>query len=186
VQTTSHSSRGRALGGVKPPRWVLGLFLGITLATVAITLLLVLVPPASVPAGKLTHSGEVRLTTESNVRATILQFAAGIVLIVGLCLTARTVYVSRETHLTDRFTKAVDQLGHDRLEVRVGGIHALDRLARNSPSDRRLVIEVLSAYLHINASLDHTSTSPSRGRSSPRRGRISPDVQTALSILTSL
>ena len=152
------------------------LVLGLTLAAIAIAALLILLPPAGLP-GTISHSDEARLSTENSVRATILQFAAGLVLIFGLCLTARTVHLSRETHLTDRFTKAVDQLGHEQREVRVGGIYALDRLARNSPGDRHLVIEVLTAYLHINT-----------GREEPVtwRERPSPDVQTALTVLASL
>ena len=179
MQPALHSSPLTALGRAKLPRWVLGLVLGLVLAAGVIAFLLIWLPPTGLPGGSLSHSDEARLAAESNVRATILQFAAGIVLIIGLCLTARTVYVSRETHLTDRFTKAVDQLGHDRLEVRVGGIHALDRLARNSPGDRRLVIEVLSAYLRINASLEGIPAPASRNRPSP-------DIQTALTVLAAL
>jgi hypothetical protein len=155
-------------------RW---LVLGLVLAAIAIAVLLILLPPAGLPTGTISHSDEARLSAENSVRATILQFAAGLVLIFGLCLTARTVYLSRETHLTDRFTKAVDQLGHEQREVRIGGIYALDRLARNSPGDRRLVVEVLTAYLHINTA---------REKSVARRERPSPDVQTAITVLASL
>jgi hypothetical protein len=155
-------------------RW---LVLGLVLAAALIAALLILLPPASVPAGKIGYSDQARLVAQSSVRATILQFAAGIVLILGLCLTARTVYLSRETHLTDRFTKAVDQLGHGQREVRVGGIYALERLARNSSSDRQLVIEVITSYLHINAGLEEPGQ---------RGDRPSPDVQTAISVLVGL
>lgn len=155
-------------------RW---LVLGLALTAIAIAALLILLPPAGLPAGTISPSDAARLSAENSVRATILQFAAGLVLIFGLCLTARTVYLSRETHLTDRFTKAVDQLGHEQREVRVGGIYALDRLARNSTADRRLVIEVLTAYLHINTA---------REGSVAWRERPSPDVQTALTVLTNL
>jgi hypothetical protein len=160
-----------------PPKWVLGLVLGLLVASAALTAALLWLPSAGLPKSPLSHGAEFREAAESRRRTTILQFAGGIVLIVGLALTARTVYVSRETHLTDRFNKAVDQLGHERAEVRVGGIHALDRLARNSPADRRLVLEVLTAYLHINASGETVEHS---------RRRPTPDVQTALSVLTSL
>jgi hypothetical protein len=157
---------------------VLGLVLGLVFAVAAIVLLLIVLPPASLPGGTISHSDQARVTAESSIRATILQSAGGIVLITGLVLTARTIYLSRETHLTDRFTKAVDQLGGDFLEVRVGGIYALDRLARNSPRDRQLVIEVLTAYLHINAGID-TGLPPTRERPAP-------DVQTALTVLATL
>src|ERR1700759_3776497 len=128
MQPVAHDTERVVQGRPRLPKWVLGLVLGLLVASFALAALLLWLPPASVPPGTLNHSAEAKEAAESRVRTTILQFAGGIVLIVGLALTARTVYVSRETHLTDRFTKAVDQLGHDRAEVRVGGIHALDRL----------------------------------------------------------
>lgn len=169
----SRSGRART----RLPLWVRWLVLGLILATIVIAALLIFLPPANLPAGTISQSDQTRLAAESGVRATILQFAAGLVLIFGLCLTARTVYLSRETHLTDRFTKAVDQLGHSQREVRIGGIYALDRLARNSESDRRLVIEVITAYLHVNTGLEELG---------PQRDRPSPDVQTALTVLAGL
>jgi hypothetical protein len=33
--------------------------------------------------------------------------------------------------VTDRYTKAIEQLGSDRLDVRIGGIYALERVARD-------------------------------------------------------
>jgi hypothetical protein len=170
----SNPSRPR----VRLPNWVAWLVAALALAALAITALLIFLPPAAVPGGTISHSDEARLVAENSVRATILQFAAGIVLIFGLCLTARTVYLSRETHLTDRFTKAVEQLGHERREVRVGGIYALERLARNSVGDRHLVVEVITAYLHINAGLEEEQEPP--------RHRPSADVQTALTVLAGL
>ena len=44
---------------------------------------------------------------------------------VGLAYTARTYRLSREGQLTDRYTKAVEQLGSDKIEVRLGGLYAL-------------------------------------------------------------
>ena len=34
--------------------------------------------------------------------------------------------------MTDRYTKAIEQLGSDKLDVRIGGIYALERVARDS------------------------------------------------------
>ncbi|TCO54154.1 pentapeptide repeat-containing protein [Actinocrispum wychmicini] len=54
---------------------------------------------------------------------------------------------------TDRYTKAIDQLGQkgdDRLQIRLGGIHALERLAHDSPSDQPTIIEVLTAFVRTN------------------------------------
>jgi hypothetical protein len=45
------------------------------------------------------------------------------------------VRVSQEGRITDRFTRAVDQLGSDDLTVRLGGICALERIAGDCPRD---------------------------------------------------
>ena len=37
--------------------------------------------------------------------------------------------------MTDRYTKAIEQLGSDKLDVRIGGIYALERIALDSDKD---------------------------------------------------
>jgi hypothetical protein len=49
--------------------------------------------------------------------------------------------------VTARCTKAIEQLGSDRLDVRVGGIYALERIAHDSPRDHLAVLEVLAAFI---------------------------------------
>jgi hypothetical protein len=59
--------------------------------------------------------------------------------------------VTEQRQLTDRYTKAIDQLGTpgaDHLWVRVGGIFALERVAIDSPRDQRAIVEVLGAFIH--------------------------------------
>jgi hypothetical protein len=57
----------------------------------------------------------------------------------------------RDRQITERFTRAVDQLGSDKRDVRVGGIYALERIAHDSPQDHPQVMEVLTAYLKEHA-----------------------------------
>jgi hypothetical protein len=56
-------------------------------------------------------------------------------------------------HLTDRYTKAIAQLGDDNLDVRLGGIYALERLATDSENDRdqTTIVEVLSAFVRVHS-----------------------------------
>ncbi len=101
---------------------------------------------------------------------------------VGLAYTARTYRLSREGHLTDRYTRAVEQLGSDKIEVRLGGIYALERLMRDSPTDQPTIMEVLAAYIREHAPpamLDEAKTADSPTLpSSPDA-----DVQAALTVL---
>jgi hypothetical protein len=50
--------------------------------------------------------------------------------------------LSREGQATDRYTKAIEQLGSDKIDVRIGGIYALERVARDSPRDHPTTIGV--------------------------------------------
>ncbi len=52
-----------------------------------------------------------------------------------------------EQSIADRFTQAISYLASDRIEVRLGGIYALERLAQDTPSEYWLTIEVLTAFV---------------------------------------
>ena len=71
----------------------------------------------------------------NNARSTVLQLIAGVVVVAGAIATWRQVHISREGQITERFTRAVDQLGNQNVDVRVGGIYALERIAKDSPPD---------------------------------------------------
>jgi hypothetical protein len=76
----------------------------------------------------------------------VLQGAAGLLAIIALVFTARTYLLGREGQVTDRYTKAVDQLGAKTLEQRTGGVFALERIMRDPPKDHWNVVEVLAAF----------------------------------------
>ncbi|MFH1141500.1 MAG: hypothetical protein V1724_07575, partial [Chloroflexota bacterium] len=68
----------------------------------------------------------------------IVLLAQGLAIIVGasaLFFTWRRIQISQEGQITERFTRAIQQLGDPKLEVRLGGIYALERIARDSPRD---------------------------------------------------
>jgi len=62
-------------------------------------------------------------------------------------ITAQTLRVTEQGQITDRYTKAIEQLGDDELSIRLGGIYALERIAKDSPRDQPTVVEVLSAFV---------------------------------------
>jgi hypothetical protein len=87
----------------------------------------------------------------SGLRGTIAQVGAavvaGSVAAWGAVSAWRQLQVSREGQITERFTRAVDQLGKESLDVRLGGIHALQRIARESPADRPAIVNMLGAFV---------------------------------------
>jgi uncharacterized protein YjbI with pentapeptide repeats len=99
---------------------------------------------------------------QDELRKTFIQIIVGIAIFYGLYLTARRTKAIEETALkittegqiTERFTKAVEQLGNDRLEIRLGGIYALERIARDSKTDHWAVMEVLTTFVRENSSVE--------------------------------
>lgn len=90
-------------------------------------------------------------------RATIAQILGGFALIIGIYLTwrriaavERTVELTEEGQITDRFTRAIEHLGDENLTVRLGGIYALERIAKDSRKDHWTVIEILLAFVREN------------------------------------
>jgi uncharacterized protein YjbI with pentapeptide repeats len=80
---------------------------------------------------------------------TIFQSLTTFAAVAALYFTAQTVLVSREEQVTERFTKAIEQLGKredEDLVLRLGGIHALERIAKDSKTDHWPVMQVLTAY----------------------------------------
>ena len=94
-------------------------------------------------------------TARDAARGRLLTLGAGLVAGAALVFTAlnfnllrrnseQTDQWRRRTHelaergqVTDRFTKAIEQLGSDKLDVRIGGIYALERIARDSAETTR-------------------------------------------------
>ncbi|MFH8991092.1 pentapeptide repeat-containing protein [Streptomyces sp. NPDC017940] len=98
-----------------------------------------------------------RLKAVNDVRTTLLQAVGGMVVLFGAYATWRQLRVSQATlratqegYVTDRFSTAVDQLGSDKLETRIGGLHALWRIAEHSARDREAIISLQAAYLRTH------------------------------------
>ncbi|MFD6567444.1 pentapeptide repeat-containing protein [Micromonospora profundi] len=54
-----------------------------------------------------------------------------------------------ERRLTELYTRAVELLGNDSAAVRLGGLHALERLGQDNPAQRATIVAVLCAYLRM-------------------------------------
>lgn len=85
------------------------------------------------------------------VRTSLLASLAGLLAIGTALLSWGTYALSRSGQMTERFTKAVEQMGAGTTEVQIGGIFALERIARDSPRDHPAVMELLTEFVRINA-----------------------------------
>jgi hypothetical protein len=110
----------------------------------------------------------------------MLTLAAGLFAVGALVFTALNFILSREGQVTDRYTKAIEQLGSEKLDVRIGGIYALERIAHDSSKDHPTVVEVLSAFVREHS---HDPRTEARADADGVIRRARPDVQAALSVL---
>lgn len=59
--------------------------------------------------------------------------------------------LTQERLVTDRFAKAVEQLGNGKEVVVTGGIYSLERIAKDSPKDQWTIMEILTAFVRKNS-----------------------------------
>jgi hypothetical protein len=101
--------------------------------------------------------------------------------------------VSEQGQMTDRYSRAVEQLGQqgsDKLHIRLGGIYALERLARDSPRDQPTIHEILATFIRttapsapVSAPVDAFQFLPKFACPADAPKSPTPDVQAALEVL---
>jgi len=168
----------------RSPRWRWSATAGGILAVAGVLwVVLVLAPPWFVHNGSLAG-----LTVQNQVRTTLLQGLGGVVLLFGAYFTWRQLRIAREGQITERFTRAIDQLGHDHLDVRLGGIYALARIAHDSDADRAMIGEVLTAFVRSHAPWPPRPRDQPPATAPPEKVRKlqerAPDVQACLWVLS--
>jgi hypothetical protein len=116
-------------------------------------------------------------------RTQLLTLAAGVFVAWTLWFTAQNFRLSRQGQVTDRYTKAIEQLGSKELDVRIGGIYALERIAHDSVRDHPTVMEVLAAFIreHSREQWPRPASDAPGAEAYPRATR--PDIQAALTVI---
>jgi hypothetical protein len=78
----------------------------------------------------------------------VVAISTAIVAIRTFTVSERTLQANTRQQTSDRFVKAIEQLGNDKSpDVRIGGIYGLEQLARDSPSDQPAVFDVLTTFV---------------------------------------
>jgi uncharacterized protein YjbI with pentapeptide repeats len=134
---------------VRRPRWwVVGVVVAFTLTVPATWLAL------DVLLGEADRAGAAdRAVARIDAIRTGLTVAAGAGALVALVLALRrqwhTEHDATEQRITELYVKSVEQLGSEHAPVRLGGLHALARLAEGNPTQRQTVVDVVCAYLRM-------------------------------------
>lgn len=141
---------------------------------------------------------ENRFDRENEARKTLAQILGGFAVLVGLYFAANNFMLQtenlsaiRDGQITDRYAKAVEQLGAEttytngkktiKLEVRLGAIYALERIARDSKRDHATVMEILTAYVRENTSNKRKDNEEEAGDVQTQSPRA--DIQAILTVL---
>lgn len=107
------------------------------------------------------------LTHVESLRTSILQGLGGLTVLAGAVVAAlnlretsrqnrAVLELQRRGQTTERFTKAIEQLGQqgpEKLDVRIGAVYALEQIARDSAELHWPIMEVLTAYLREHATV---------------------------------
>ena len=194
---------------------------GIVVALALLIAIIVWGPPLLVQQGKATNDAYLKAITDT--RTALVQAAGGFALLLGVVVGVFTLahnrqqlQASRQEHIesldasrqafqatlavtergqiTDRFTKAIEQLGRsgsDAISLRLGGVYALERIAQDSPRDHGPIVEVLSAFLR-DQSLKGNVLVAFAGQERPDehvdsgwlpKEHLRPDLQAAVTVL---
>lgn len=127
----------------------------------------------------------------NEARATVVQAIGGLILLFGLFFTWRSIKatennldisqrataqnleIAQKGLITQRFSTAVELLGNDKIDVRLGGIYSLEHIAKESKEYHWTIMEILTAFVRENAVWK-------RGKQSKQ---IRTDIQAVLTVL---
>ena len=120
------------------------------------------------------------LAARDAARGRLLALGAGLLAMGALVVTARSRARSRAGQLAGRYARALGQLGCEELDVRIGGIRALERVAPDSPGHHPAVMGMLAAFIWERSGPHWPPPGPG-GQALERPPR--PDVQAAITTL---
>ena len=162
-------------------------YLLIALSGLGLILLLlwavVVVPPLLIDTSGIADPVK-RLDEVNALRTTLVAVLGGLAVAAGTAVAALTfretsrqnrlmLELQRRGQVTERFTRAIEQLGQrgdDKLDVRIGAAYALEQIAQDSAELHWPIMEVLTAYLreHASVSLDRPAAAqPAPAATSP-------------------
>ncbi|WP_458248848.1 pentapeptide repeat-containing protein [Streptomyces sp. MAI_2237] len=132
---------------------------------------------------------QAQLKVQNDFRGQVLQAMGALVVVAGAGVGWQQFRLARQGQITERFTRAIDHLGHPTLDVRLGGIYALERIAKNSPDDQPTVTDILCVFVRehapwpVGAPEGPQHPTPAMEPHLPWLTSRAPDVQTALYVL---
>lgn len=123
----------------------------------------------------------------------VIQTIAGLGFIATAFIAWQNFRLTEDKNISERFSKAVEMLSSDNLNMRLGGIYSLERIAKDLKEDHAVVMEILAAFIRDKAvkrdaekaeASDNTSTTQeSENTTFNVGGRTAQDIQSALIVI---
>jgi hypothetical protein len=119
-----------------------------------------------------------KLDAENAARTVLVQGAGGLFAAAAAHIAWRNLKTTQEKQVAERFSKAVEQLGSENIHVRLGGIYALEQIAKDAEEKYYWqVMETLTAYIRVNSPASLNSTS------SENIPKLPIDIQSVMTVL---
>jgi hypothetical protein len=141
-------------------------------------------PPAAAPPPTAPSlPGQIHVSIVGNrdrllIFVTALPGLAAVIALVFTWLSVNTtnyqLSISEQSQITDRYNAAITNLGSSSVDVRLGGIYALQRIMHDSPRDQATVVAVLCAFVRDHADAYTLKKAPNRPTT---------DIQAALTVV---
>ncbi len=128
------------------------------------------------------NNATVAATLENQYRATMAQIIGGGAVLLTLYHAWENIKTTKDGQITDRYTRAIEQLGSDKSTIRVGGIYALERISDESKVYHWPIMEVLTEYIRENSSI-YSTTEVNTGDKSTIDYVMKPDIQAIVSVI---
>lgn len=144
---------------------------------------------------KLAQQEKARIDAENAARAALIQGAGGLFAATAAYIAWCNLLATQEKQMAERFSKAVEQLGNDNIHVRLGGIYALEQIAKDAEENYYWrVIETLAAYVRerspykpvmVNQAQSNATTENERTQVENNQDAfsLSTDIQAVITIL---
>jgi Pentapeptide repeats (8 copies) len=116
-------------------------------------------------------------TIQNGVYTPLIQVIGGAILsitaYVGYCnfeIGQKNLEVTEDKQVTERFSRSIEHLGSKEIEIRLGGIYALEQIAIDSTKYHWTIVEILSAFIREKRPINITNP-------------VGIDIQAALTVI---
>ena len=125
-----------------------------------------------------------KTTIQNGIYTTLVQALGGVILSItayvgyrnfkigeeNLKVAQKNLKVTEDKQVSERFSKAIEHLGSEKIDVCLGGIYTLEQIAFDSPKYHWTIVEILSAFIREKRTFNNTDI-------------VGIDIQAALTVL---